>query len=68
MELSITTLAIGAGLIFMAGALVGCAYYSWERHYRFKRRGSAEHEVGVRFSVDTPPTFFGLPAVNDLLR
>jgi hypothetical protein len=68
MELSTPAMLTASFLLVLLGFLVGCAYYSWERHYKFKRRGSADYEVGMRFSVDTPPTFFGLREVNDLLQ
>jgi hypothetical protein len=67
MTLSITAFLIGSFLILVLGFLVGCAYYSWETHYRFKKAGSKEIEVGLRFSPESPPEFFGLQAVNDLL-
>ena len=68
MELSISTILISAFLLVLLGFLIGLAYYSWERHYKFKRRSSSECEVGMRFSLEAPPTFFGLHDVNDLLR
>ena len=69
MELTITSLAIGAFLLLLLGFLIGCAYYSWENHYRLKKRGSSEFEIGLRFGGATPPQFefFGLQAINDLL-
>jgi hypothetical protein len=68
MELSIPLILIVAFLLVLIGFLGGCAYYSWEKHYKLKRRGSAEFELGLRVGIDTPPTFFGLQDVNDLLR
>jgi hypothetical protein len=56
-------------LLFLLGFLIGCAYYSWENHYKFRIRGSSEFEVGLRFCEATPPQFefIGLQAINDLL-
>src|SRR5689334_6771807 len=68
MELSIPEILSFSFFLLVLGFLVGCGYYSWERHYRFKRRGFADYEVGMRFSVKTPPTFFGLQEVNELLQ
>ncbi len=68
MELTIPAIAIGAFLILILGFLVGCAYYSWENHYRFRKRGTSEVDVGVRLAGAVPQLeFFGLQAVNDLL-
>ena len=68
MELTIPSIAIGAFLILMLGFLGGCAYYSWENHYRFRKRGTSEIDVGVRLEGAVPQLeFFGLQAVNDLL-
>ena len=68
MELPFSTIIVGAFFIFLAGVLIGCGCYSWERHYRFKRRGSANFDVGVRFDKDMQTSFFGLQEVNDLLK
>jgi hypothetical protein len=68
MELSISTILISVFFLVLLGFLFGLAYYSWERHYKFKRRSSSECEVGLRFSLETPPTFFGLQDVSVLLR
>ena len=69
MEFTNTSLAIGASLLLVLGFLGGCAYYSWENHYRLKKRGSSEIEVGLRFGGTSPPRFeyFGLQDINDLL-
>jgi len=69
MEFTITSLAVGAFLLLLLGFLGGCAYYSWENHYRFKKRGKSEIEVGLRLGGATPLQFeyFGLQAINDLL-
>lgn len=69
MELSITTVSVGAFLLVLMGFLGGCGYYSWENHYKFRKRGSSEFEIGLRFGETSPPQFeyFGVQAINDLL-
>ena len=69
MELTITSIAVAAVLLVLFGFLLGCAYYSWENHYRFKKLGSSEIEIGMRLGAAATPQFefFGLQPINDLL-